>query len=74
MANVVNSKQTYVDINATTILHTTHETNSAFITKIIVYIIKETTCFNDLGILNKVAKIFYITQAKDTTGKKSLIL
>lgn len=69
MVNVVNLKQIYVDINTITILHITYET-----TKIIVCIINETTCLNDLGILNKTAKIFYITQTKNITGKKSSIL
>lgn len=69
MVNVVNLKQIYVDINTITILHITYET-----TKIIVCIINETTCFNNLGILNKTAKIFYITQTKNITGKKSSIL
>lgn len=74
MVNVVNLKQIYVDINTTTTLHITYETNNAFIIKIIVYIINETTCHNDLGVLNKTGKIFYITQTKNITGEKSLIL
>lgn len=72
MVNVVNLKQIYVDVN--TILHITYGTNNAFIIKIIAYIINETTCHNDLGVLNKTAKIFYITQTKNITGKRSLIL